>query len=452
MTDLVFRPAHELALAIRERRLSSAELVEVYLAQIERHNPAVNAVVTLDAAGARQQAQAADAALARGEEWGPLHGVPITIEDIHSTAGLRTTSGNPAFTDYVPGEDSIVVARMKAAGAVILGKTNVSVFPDNPNGRTNNPWDIARSPGTSSSGPASAVAAGLTALDIGGDTTGSILNPAHWCGIFGMRPTERRVPLTGLMMHKVAPARVTRTMTVLGPMARTAADLRLVLRIIAGPDRGDPEVPPVPWQSVDSPNIRDLRIAWMPALPHVPVAPDIRTAVEALAVKLERLGVRIEQCLPEVNLAEQLQLCGTFFMFMVGAFPPDPTKQPALPVGDYFRALQKRDTFLSAWDQFFDQWDAFLFPGGITTAPLWSDLDQPLVVEGQPVSEEVADSIYSLSPVTGQPAVMIPIERDRQGLPIGVQLLGRRWEDERLLAIAELLAENTGGFQPPPGY
>jgi amidase len=452
MTDLVFRPAHELAQAIRERRVSSVELVEAYLAHIERHNPALNAIVTLDMAGVRQQALAADVALARGAPWGPLHGVPVTIEDIHSTAGLRTTLGHPAFTDHVPSEDSTVVARLKAAGAVILGKTNVSIYPDNPCGRTNNPWDIDRTPGTSSSGPAAAVAAGLTALDIGADTGGSILNPAHWCGVFGMRPTERRVPLTGLMLHKRAPARITRTMTVLGPMARSVADLRMVLQIIAGPDRGDPEVPPVPWRTSDQLDIRALRIAWMPALPGIPIAPDIRTAVEALASELAGLGVAIEPCLPEINLLEQLQLYGRLFALMVGAFPSDRSEQPAITLGDYFSALQQRDSFLAVWESFFDRWDAYLFPGGITTAPLWSSLDVPLVVEGLPVSEEEADSIYSLSPATGQPDVVIPVAKDRQGLPIGVQLIGRRWEDERLLAIAELLTEMRGGFQSPPGY
>jgi amidase len=245
--DLVFAPAAELARRIRRRAVSAAELLDALLAHIARHNPQLNAIVALDAEAARLRAREADAALARGEDWGPLHGVPVTLKDFHLTAGLRTTWGMAALADHVPTRDSAIPARLKTAGAIIVGKTNIDLgFPDNPLPRANNPWDLERTPGGSSTGAAAAVAAGLSPLDIGSDLGGSVLNPAHYCGIFGMRPTERRVSLAGLSGDP------------LPDIARSVEDLRLAMQSSPGRTgaivkcRPCPGAPYRPWRSASS--------------------------------------------------------------------------------------------------------------------------------------------------------------------------------------------------------
>lgn len=284
MNEVNFSTVTALAAAIRQRRVSAIEVLEAHLAQIAHHNPALNAIVTLDEQGARLQAQAADAALVRNEVWGPLHGVPITLEDIHATAGIRSTCGGyPSLATHIPSHDSNAVARLKAAGAIILGKSNgPTIWEESIFAPTNNPWDLKRTPGGSSSGPAAAIAAGLAPLDIGGDSTGSITVPTHYCGIFGMRPTQHRVSVADAFIL-LDPIRKFRTLTVFGPMARDVADLRLALQIIVGPNAHDSEVPPLPWQEGPPLNLQDLRIAFASTFPQTKVAQDIRTAIETFA-------------------------------------------------------------------------------------------------------------------------------------------------------------------------
>jgi len=276
--ELVFSTATALAAAIQAKQVSALEMLEAHLAQIERHNPALNAVVTLDAAGARQRAQQADAALARGEVWGPLHGVPFTLKDAHATAGMRTTTGFPYLANHVPQEDSTVTARLKTAGGILVGKTNVAMLladpaqSDNPLfGHTNNPWNVAHTPGGSSGGAAAAVAAGMIPFDIGTGLAGSIRIPAHFCGLFGLKPTEQRVSLAGLLPGLSAP-RSLRIMSCIGPIARSVADLALLFAIIAGPDERDSEVQPVPIAEVPHLELKQLRIAIAPTLANLPVA------------------------------------------------------------------------------------------------------------------------------------------------------------------------------------
>src|SRR5918992_4591123 len=290
MDDPIFTHAHDLTTAIQRREVSSVEIVDAHLAHIERHNPRMNAVVTLHEDGARAGAREADAALDRGEVWGSLHGVPITLEDCHPTSGVRSTWGGlPRLADYVPEEDGTVAARLKAAGAILLGKTNgPEIWPDSVFARTNNPWDLAHTPGGSSAGVGAALAAGFTSLDIGLDTLGSIQNPAHYCGVYGMRPTEHRVPMSGVFF--LDPARKFRVMSVAGPMARSVEDLRLALRVIAGPDGLDTHVPPVPWRDLERPKLGDLRIAWSAEFPESSTQDEIRAVVESVAQKLAGEG------------------------------------------------------------------------------------------------------------------------------------------------------------------
>jgi amidase len=444
MNDLTFMTIQELATALRQRRVSAVGVLESYLAQITRYNPTLNALVTLDEDGARHRAEAADAALAQGKVWGPLHGIPITLKDVHDTAGLHSTMGSVGFIDRVPAEDSTVAARLKAAGAILLGKTNAELFPDNPFGQTHNPWDLERTPGTSSSGAAAGLAAGLTALDIGSDMGGSIISPSHYCGVYGMRPTEHRIPLGRLPTD---PVPIFRVMGALGPMGRSVADLRLALGIIAGPDERDTEVPPLPLQQVPKPALHDLHIAWASTFPGMHIAADIRKAIERFAQQLAQRGAHVEQRLPQMDFAAQAKFCTQFFELLVSAFGT-----PAPSLADYLTALYERDAFIVGWEHFFEKWDVLLCPADVTTAPRLTQLDEPLLVDDEVVASEEAFSPCKLAPTTGHPVVIIPLAKDRNGLPIGVQVMGRRWDDERLLAIAEVLSGVAGGFQRPPGY
>src|SRR2546421_7333242 len=260
--NVVFSSTTQLADAIRARHVSATEVLEAHLAQIDTHNPALNAIVTIDAERAYERAREADEALARGQVWGPLHGVPFTLKDAHATAGMRTTSGFPPL-DYVPQEDSTVTARLKAAGGILMGKTNVATMladyqSANPIfGRTNNPWNSERTPGGSSGGAAAALAAGMTPFEIGTDLSASIRIPAHFCGVFGLKPTEQRVPLTGLIPGLPTPRSV-RIMSCIWPMARTVEDLALLFSIIAGPGGRGTGVQPVPGGGVSQIEVQEL--------------------------------------------------------------------------------------------------------------------------------------------------------------------------------------------------
>src|SRR6058998_950318 len=298
--DIVFSSTTQLAAAIRAGHVSAIEVLEAHLAQIDTHNPALNAIITMDAERAYERAQGADEALARGEVWGPLHGVPFTLKDAHATAGMRTTTGFPPLADYVPQEDSTVAARLKGAGGILMGKTNVHMMLGDPAqsinpifGRTKNPWNSERTPGGSSGGAAAALAAGMTPFEIGTDLSGSIRIPAHFCGLFGLKPTEQRVPLTGLIPGLSGP-RPVRIMSCIGPMARTVDDLALLYSIIAGPDGRDTEVQPVPVDKMPHLELKHLRVAFAPSFPGLPVAAEIRGAVEELAKQLRPLCAAVE--------------------------------------------------------------------------------------------------------------------------------------------------------------
>jgi amidase len=442
MQDIAFATAFELANAIRVRQVSAVEVLEAHLTRIGRYNPALNAIVTLDEEGARSRAKAADAAMAMGEIWGPLHGVPITLKDVHDTAGIRSTMGLPALADRIPAVDNVVAARLKAAGAVLVGKTNAEIFPDNPFGQTHNPWDITRTPGGSSSGAAAALASGMTALDVGSDIGGSVIGPAHFSGIYGMRPTERRIPLG---QFPTDPLPIWRIMAVFGPMARSVEDLRLALKVLLGPDHHDSEVPPLPWREPPPLALSELRIAWMPTFPGAPIAADICGAIEGLARELSQRGLRAQQCSPDIDLREQSLLWGQVWNAILGAI-----RAPHTSLSDYFAALHRRDGFIARWEAFFDEWDCLVCPvDKITAQPLNATTT---LVDGVETPPGLGVEWSNLSPATGHPAIVIPVTLDRAGLPIGVQIIGRRWADERLLAIADVISSVTGGYRRPPGY
>jgi amidase len=454
--EIVFSSTTELADAIRARQVSAVDVLAAHLAQIDRYNPALNAVITLDDEQARTRADEADAALARGEVWGPLHGVPFTLKDAHATAGVRTTTGFPPL-DHVPREDGAVAARLKAAGGILIGKTNVATMladyqTANPIfGRTNNPWDIERTPGGSSGGAAAALASGMTPFDVGTDLSGSIRIPAHFSGVFGLKPTENRVSSVGLIPG-LPPTRSVRIMSCIGPMARTVEDLELLYAILAGPDGRDTEVQPVPVEVVPGLTLKDLRIAFAPTFTGIPVAAEVREAIEELAARLDPLCAAVEEAaLPPLDFGQDLASAGELIGMMTGVFQPGETEQP-ITLARYLEALHRRDQSIIAWERFFQSWDALLCPPSMVTAFPHCEPGSPLDVDGQPVTYWMVSAHSTLFNYTGHPALVLPYKLDRNGLPLGIQLVGKRWGESRLLAIAEALTEVTGGFKRPPGY
>jgi amidase len=462
-----FGTATELAHAVRNRQVSAVEAFEAHMRRIEALNPLVNAIVTLDTDRARQRAEQADVALARGDACGPLHGVPVSVKDSFETAGLRTTAGFLPLANYVPVRDATVVGRLRAAGAILLGKTNVppltigwhtenAIF-----GRTNNPWHLGHTPGGSSGGSAAALAAGFVALEVGSDLRGSIRVPAHFCGVYGLRPTEGFIPATGHIPELPGEPRAIRHMGVVGPLSRCVEDLGLALRVLAGPDGYAWDVPPVAVQSQPTVDLRKLRVAWTDSFAEIPVTRETRLALGRVAQALATAGARVEQRFPnDLDLVRAWQTWGEIYQSEVGSrlqpgvesklahasgAGPDAMageeRGRARAIGATMRgfaaALNRRDELIGALERFFTDWDVFLCPVSPTTAYAHNSIAAPVAVDEQFVDYSIAGGAYCTPfSVTGQPVVVVPIARASNGLPIGMQLVGARWSDTRLLAIA----------------
>jgi amidase len=490
MNDLTFRSAHQLAQMIRDGQISSIEVIEAHLAQISRHNPQLNAICTLDAENARTRAKQADLALARGENWGRLHGVPITAKDIFETANLQTTAGYIPLKDYLPPQDATIVARLKSAGAIVLGKSNMaelggdyqstnSLFP-----RVNNPWHLDYTPGGSSGGSAAAVAAGLSPLDLGNDLGGSIRQPAHFCGVYGLKPTDRRISTAGTIPETPGMPICLRQMMTVGCLARSVADLQLCFEIIAGEDPRRPDVPPLPLDIPTGKSLSDLKIAWSDEWAEVPVAAEIKSMMVASAQKLSLAGANVTSWMPaNFNLSEIFGLYGRMAAYVNRyAQPADrhtlrhsvellwrtatqgdrklrhlgnysrfiPTMlNPSLE--GYFQALTERDRFIDEMDAALEPWDVWICPVAVTPAfthrPAWSAID----IDGRSYPHAVANGIYLLPfNLSGHPAVVIPVGTTSAGLPIGIQIIGQRWREMELLSIAQKIDNVIGDFRHPP--
>jgi len=474
-----FSSAAELAAALRARRISARELIELHLARIARHNPSLNAICTLDEAGARRRAQEADAALARGELWGPLHGVPMTIKDALETAGVRTTGGHPPLKDHVPAHDAPAVARLRAAGAILLGKSNVPPLSadyraDNPLfGRTNNPWNLERTPGGSTGGGAAAVAAGLSAFDVGSDLAGSVRTPAHFCGLFGLKPTERRIPNAGHIPEPPGVPRAVRHMNVLGPLARSVDDLALITRTICGAHHSEPDVPPVPWTEAPARPLKAHRLAWSADFGGVPVTRETKAAIQKLAAALAGAGCIVEERNPdgfsfdeaweawgEIAIAERAATGAERSRERVAALNATlgdawavargSAKGVRATIGDYMAALTRRDQLIAAIERFFGEWDALICPVTVSPAIGHVPFGTPIDVDERKVPYFIAGTAYTCPfNLTGNPAVVLPLTRSHDGLPIGVQLVAKRWAEPALLALAQQVALITGPFTPP---
>jgi amidase len=488
--ELVFLSASELAEKIKSHQVTSLEVVNAYLDHIEKHNHALNAIVTLDKEGAIRRAREADAALARGELWGPLHGVPITIKDNVATRGLKTTNSFPLTENYVPDFDATAVARLRKAGAIILGKTNLPLLAmdyqtNSPLfGITNNPWDKSRTPGGSTGGGAAAVAAGLTSLEIGNDIGGSIRIPSHFCGIYGLKPTEYLVPNAG--MSPGLPKREYRSirhLLSLGPLARSIDDLKLCLTIIAGPDGSDMDVPYIPLIESKKKDLKDLHIAWTDDFGGVPVSEDTKVAMKQFTDKLSKTGCTVEKISPaDFDFMSAWQTYGKIMDMEVGIYTPsfarflqyilggsyrkdNPMLQMVYPVSyeKYLTELTKREKFISIMERFLSEYDVFLCPVHTTAAykhippdryfGLYALYDKDFLVDDKPLKYWVANGSYTtIFNLTGNPVVVMPVGYTKEGLPIGVQVVGQKWHDMELLNVSGQLDKIASAYKHPPGF
>ncbi|MEM8722498.1 MAG: amidase [Cyanobacteria bacterium P01_G01_bin.39] len=492
MSNLVFTPAYQLAQMIRDQTVSTQEVLKAYLVQIKKHNPRVNAIATLDESRAKKRAIEADEAIAKGEIWGQLHGVPITIKDTFETSGLLTTAGYKPLKNYIPAQDATVVARLRQAGAIIIGKTNpaemASDFQSSNDlfGRVNNPWNLNCTPGGSSGGSAAAISAGFSALDLGNDVSGSTRQPAHFCGVFALKPTEGRLPTTGHIPEAPGMPKCIRQLMTVGSFARSIEDLRLCLSLTVGADPRQPDIPPVPIGTPTFKPLQNLRIAWMDGWDEIPVASDIKAAIAMVANQLTQIGADVKywKSLP-FELKEAFQVCNqlTALNFIYSQPADFDTAKEAIPVmfreatqGEkelrnlsnlshflpsllnptlkkYFETLTKRDYLTWQMDEALKSWDVWLCPVAMTTSFTHCPKGAAIEIEGRKVPYFLANGAYTmLFNLTGHPVVVIPIGQTENGLPIGMQIVGKRWQEIELLAIAEEINQVAGNFQHPPGY
>jgi amidase len=427
MEEILSASALSLGRAIRARRVSSAEVVAAYLQRINQVNPTINTVVQRVDERARAEARAADAALARGESGGPFHGVPFTVKDIFDVAGVVSAAGLEERATYVPERDAVVVARMRRAGAVLLGKTNcppggTGVVTENPvYGATRNPYDLDRSPSGSSGGEAAAIAAGASPLGLGSDSGGSIRTPAHYCGIAALRPTVGRVPNTGAFE---LPGGLTDPRSQIGPMSRWVEDLGPVLAIIAGVDWRDSGVIPMPLADPTSVEPRGLRVAWYADDGLAPSTPETSQAVRDAARALTDAGAVVEETRPP-HLGQGWDITLRYW------------RSFELTGEETQRLTDDWDGFRTTMLGFVERYDLILCPVA----------DEPAVPKGVEGNGSYCLP-YSL---TGYPCAVVRAGTSPQGLPIGVQVVARPWREDVALAAAGQIESALGGWRPPDG-
>lgn len=465
-TDLCFLTATELARRIRARELSAREAMEAHLAQIERVNPVVNAIVTLLPERALAGAAAADAALARGEPLGPLHGLPIAHKDLKDTRGIRTTHGSPIYRDNVPEQDALLVERLRAAGAIAIGKTNVPEFGAgsqtfNPVfGATLNPYDLTKTCGGSSGGAAVALACGMLPIADGGDTGGSLRNPAGYCNVVGFRVSSGRVPSWPSSL-------AWGTLDVDGPMARTVGDVALLLSAMAGPDPRSPIALPEPGSSFARPLDRDfagVRIAWSRDLGGLPVDPRVTAVLESQRGTFEALGCAVEDAEPDLSGADEVfktLRAWQFALSYAGLIQThrDQIKDTViwnteeglrLSGLDVARAEQQHTVIFRRVQAFFETYEFLVLP--VSQVPPF-DVRQPYPTEIEGAAMETyidwMKSCYYIT-VTGHPAISVPCGFTPEGLPVGVQIVGRYRDDFGVLQLAHAFEQATGFWRQRP--
>ena len=483
MTDLHFKSALGIAADIREKKVSAAEALQHFEARMAAHNPTLNAIIQTDLETARADAAAADEALAKGDVKGPLHGVPMTLKESFNIKGLPTTWGDPAFKENIAAEDALAAKRFKDAGAVIFGKTNVPIMLADWQsfnavyGTTSNPWALDRTPGGSSGGASAALASGMTGLEAGSDIGSSIRNPAHYCGVFGHKPTYGVLPPRG---HSLPGAYAFADISVIGPLARSASDLETAFGVMAGPE--DQEA--VAWNFAPPPprarKLKDFRIAVQYSSPVSEIDGEYGEKLHDLVEFLARQGCKIDDAaLPDL---EQVEAHRTYVTLLRAATSG---RQPAALIEqnlkdietlepddrgyyaemaranvmrhrDWLALNNERTRMRFKWSEFFRDWDVLLCPVAASAAfpkneqgQRW---EQTIPVNGRQVP--TTDQLFwaGWNGVVGLPGTSAPIGLTRSGLPVGVQIISPYLEDLTGIEFAKLLEQEYQAFEAPPGY
>ena len=480
---LPFQTAKQLAAAVRKKKIGCLELLDLYLKRVEAYNPALNAIVATDIEGARKRARASDKALKAGKKLGPLHGVPMTIKESFDVAGYPTTWGDPAFKDSRAGANSLVAQRMIDAGVTLFGKTNVPLnladwqSYNEVYGSTNNPWDLGRTPGGSSGGSGAALAAGLTGIDAGSDIGASIRNPAHYCGVWGHKPTWGVVCPQG---HALAGNVAYGDIGVVGPLARGAADLEIAMDVMAGPDAIDGRGWKLSLPRSRKKRLRDFKVAVLLTDRNAEVDHSVQEQIQQLADFLARKKATVsDKARPAIDTAELNDVYIRLLRGATSARMTDAVYEQALadaarlPASDmsYFAQMQrgnslahrswlqlneKRHRMRLAWDAFFEDYDLMLCPVAVTAAFPHDQAGlrhkRTIVVNNRQVP--VVDQIFwaGYSGVTWLPSTAAPIGQTSDGLPVGVQIIGPQYRDYECIQFAKLLEKEYRGFEPPPAY
>lgn len=474
-----YSTATEMLVALDSRTISSAELIEMHVQRIEERDGPLNAIPVRTFDRAREAAERADRARAGGER-APLLGVPMTLKESTQTAGLPQSAGLEPLKDYRPASDGPIAQSVFAAGACLLGKTNIPVAlsdwqANSPvYGRSNNPWDLERTPGGSTGGGAAALAAGMTPLEIGSDIGGSIRVPAAYCGLYGHRPSETAIPRAGAFPYSDVenPAIV---MGVQGPLARSAIDMELLFDVVAGPVLGEK----AGWR-LDLPKARgdqlsDLRVAIMPRLDVVQPSAEMHAKVDELAVFLEKAGAKVGEAMPDVDTRAYFDDYTTLLAVITSlgesrssrermGLEADGRNQESmaamakgftLDATDYVMLLSRREVARAAWRAFFDDWDVLVCPAALDSAfrhQTGPQSDRVLTLDHTDVPYAL-NIIYPMWAIfTGQPATAFPAGVSSTGLPLGLQVIGPYLEDRTTLRFAQLLEREWYSFEPPPGY
>jgi amidase len=482
--DFTYATATELVAAMAAQQVSAVELAEGAIARIEALDDQLNAVCVRDFDRALAAAREADAARATGDAR-PLLGVPMTVKESFNVAGLPTTWGIPPFKDFTPAEDAVAVARLKAAGAVILGKTNVPLglgdlqTYNDIYGTTNNPWDVLRTPGGSSGGSAAALAAGYGALSIGSDIAGSLREPAHFCGVYAHKASFGLLPSRGHTVPPAPPLAYERDLTAIGPMARSAGDLALLLGLLADPDEtGIGIAHRLALRPARHDELGDYRVLVLDTHPSIATAASVRGAIDGLAGRLAGAGARVER--ESALLPDPVEAARLYMRLLMGALggtfpaeiyehlraaaaqvdPDDPslaaerTRGAAMSHRDWLAADTLRVQHRARWQELFAEFDVVVCPAMPTPAFAHDHSPDPwsrrIAIDGE--SYDYADQLVwaGLATVPGLPATVAPIGQSAEGLPIGVQILGPLYEDATPIRFAELLERELGGFVAPP--
>lgn len=484
LSDFTYATATELLAGMAKRQVSSVELTQTAIARIERYDPKLNAVCVRDFERALMAARDADEARARGETR-PLLGIPMTIKESFNIAGLPTTWGIPPFKDFKAKEDALAVTRVKSAGAVVLGKTNVplalgdlqsynSIY-----GTTNNPWDLSRTPGGSSGGSAVALAAGYGALSIGSDIAGSLRIPAHCCGVYAHKPTFGLLPGRGHTPPPAPPLPYERDLTVIGPMARSVADLSLMLDVLAEPDDTTlGMVYRLALPAARHESLAEYRVLVIDTHPSIPTSSSVRTAINELADGIARSGAKVARQSPLLpDQTESARLYMRLLMSSLSAsfpaevydnmragvagidvadlsLPAERARGAVMSHRDWLIADSARAQLRQRWRELFTAFDVVLCP--VMPTPAFPQDQSPdpwrrtITIDGG--NYNYGDQLVwsGIATAPGLPSTVLPIGRSEEGLPIGVQVLGPMYEDRTPLRFAELIEQKFGGFAPPP--